>query len=84
GTGFKVRMLAEEHLATGADAIQLQRNHPQLTLGQVYSALAFYHDHKEAFDREIGELRAFAEKTRAEQGDSPLAMKLREMGKEMP
>ncbi|MGE3642055.1 MAG: DUF433 domain-containing protein, partial [Pirellulales bacterium] len=84
GTGFKVRMLAEEHLATGADAIQLQRNHPQLTLGQVYSALAFYHDHKEAFDREIEELRAFAEKTRAEQGDSPLAIKLREMGKEMP
>jgi hypothetical protein len=33
GTGFKVRMLAEEHLHTGADAIELQRGHPNLSLG---------------------------------------------------
>jgi uncharacterized protein (DUF433 family) len=84
GTGFKVRMLAEEHLATGADAIELQRRHPQLTLGEVYSALSYYHDHKAAFDREIEQLRALAEKMLSEQVESPLALKLREMGKEMP
>lgn len=84
GTGFKVRMLAEEHLATGADAMELQRAHPQLTLGQIYSALAYYHDHKTEFDHEIEELRELAEKMQAEQGESLLAKKLREMGKEMP
>lgn len=84
GTGFKVRMLAEEHLATGADAIELQRRHPHLGLGQIYSALAYYHDHKEALDREIEELGAAAESIRAEQGESLLAKKLRESGKEMP
>jgi uncharacterized protein (DUF433 family) len=84
GTGFKVRMLAEEHLITGADAMELQRGHPHLSLNQVYAALAYYYDHKEAFDREIEELREFAERMRAEQGESLLAKKLREMGRELP
>jgi uncharacterized protein (DUF433 family) len=84
GTGFKVRMLAEEHLITGADAMELQRGHPQLTLSQVYSALAYYYDHKEEFDREIEELREFVEQMRAKQGESLLAKKLRELGKELP
>jgi uncharacterized protein (DUF433 family) len=84
GTGFKVRMLAEEHLLTGAEAVELQRGHPHLTLSQIYSALAYYYDHKKVFDREIEELRAFAEQMRAQQGESLLAKKLREMGKELP
>jgi len=84
GTGFKVRMLAEEHLITGADAMELQRGHPHLTLSQVYSALAYYYDHKEEFDREIEELREFADRMRAQQGKSLLAKKLRELGKELP
>jgi uncharacterized protein (DUF433 family) len=84
GTGFKVRMLAEEHLITGADAMELQRGHPHLTLSQVYSALAYYYDHKDKFDREIEELREFAEEMRAKQGESLLAKKLRELGKELP
>jgi uncharacterized protein (DUF433 family) len=84
GTGYKVRMLAEEHLITGADAMELQRGHPQLSLNQVYSALAYYYDHKEAFDREIEELRELAERMRAEQGESLLAKKLRESGRELP
>jgi uncharacterized protein (DUF433 family) len=84
GTGFKVRMLAEEHLITGADAMELQRGHPHLTLSQVYSALSYYYDHKDEFDREIEELREFAEQMRAQQGESLLAKKLRELGKELP
>ena len=83
GTGFKVRIVAEEHL-TGASPEQLQRCHPQLTLSQIYSALAYYYDHKEVFDEEIERLRTLAEKMRAEQGESLLANKLRELGKELP
>jgi uncharacterized protein (DUF433 family) len=84
GTGFKVRMLAEEHLITGADAMELQRGHPHLRLSQVYGALAYYYDHKDEFDREIEELREFADQMRAKQGKSLLAEKLRELGKELP
>jgi uncharacterized protein (DUF433 family) len=84
GTGFKVRGLVEEFLATGSDPHELQRSHPELTLGQIYSALAYYYDHKDEIDGEIAGLRAFAEEYRAELGEPRLAQKLREMGKELP
>lgn len=84
GTGFKVRVLVQEYLATGHNAHELQTGHPQLSLAQIYSALAYYHDHKDKFDREIDELNHLAEEMRAEQGESILVKKLRELGKELP
>lgn len=72
GTGFKVRMLAEEHLSTGADAMELHRGHPHLSLGQIYSALAYYYDNKNAFDQEIEQLREMAERMQREHGESVL------------
>jgi uncharacterized protein (DUF433 family) len=84
GTGFKVRVLAEEHVAAGADALDLHRCHPNLTLAQIYSALAYYYDHKEDFDREIEELSHLNEQVRAQQGESLFAKKVRDLGKEMP
>jgi uncharacterized protein (DUF433 family) len=83
-TGFKVRVLAEEHLATGADAAELQRNHPELMLAEIHSALAYYYDHKDEVDREIEELNQLTEEMRAEQGESLFAKRLRELGKELP
>ena len=84
GTGFKVRVLVEEYLARGVEAIELQQSHPHLTLAQIYSALAYYHDHKEEIDREIAELREFSENFRQELGEPLLVKKLREMGRELP
>ncbi len=84
GTGFKVRGLVEEYLATGSDPNELQRSHPELTLGKIYSALAYYYDHKDEFDTEIAELRAFAEEYRTELGEPRLVKKLREKGTELP
>jgi uncharacterized protein (DUF433 family) len=83
GTGFKVRILAEEHL-TGVSPEELQRWHPHLSMGQIHGALAYYYDHKQEFDDEIAELNRFVEELRAKQGESLLAKKLREMGKELP
>jgi uncharacterized protein (DUF433 family) len=83
GAGFKVRMLVEEYLA-GASAEDLQREHPHLSLSQIHSALAYYHDNKLQIDQEIAELTRFAEEFRAEQGESLLAKKLRELGRELP
>ncbi len=84
GTGFKVRVLVEEYLATDRNVIEIQVSHPQLSLAQIYSALAYYYDHKEEFDREIADLNRMMEEMRAEQGESLLAKKLRELGKELP
>ena len=83
GTGFKVRILAEEHL-TGASPEEILSWHPHLTMSQVFSALAYYYDHKQAFDDEIAELNRFADEFFAKQGESLLARKLRERGRDLP
>jgi hypothetical protein len=77
-------VLVEEYLVRGVEAIELQRSHPHLTLAQIYSALAYYHDHKEEIDREIAELREFSEKFRQELGEPLLVKKLRDMGRKLP
>jgi hypothetical protein len=51
---------------------------------QIHSALAYYYDHKQKFDEEMAELSWLAEELRARQGESLLAKKLREMGRELP
>ena len=53
GKNFKVNHLVEEHVAYGWSAEELALNHPQLTLGEIYCALAYYADHREEMDREL-------------------------------
>jgi hypothetical protein len=77
-----VRILAEEYLS-GVRVEELQQWHPHLTLSQVHGALSHYFDNKEAFDAEIAELTRLVEEFRYQRGESLLAKKLREMGKEL-
>jgi len=44
---FKAIHLIREHVAYGWSAEELVINHPQLRLGEVYSALAYFADHRE-------------------------------------
>ncbi len=53
GKKFKIVHLIREHLAYGWSAEELAFNHPQLTLGEIYSALAYYADHREQMDSEL-------------------------------
>ncbi len=53
GTTMKVRELVAERLAWGWSAEELLINHPDLTLGMIYSGLAFYADHQEEIDAAI-------------------------------
>ena len=53
GKNFKVIHLIREHVAYGWSAEELALNHPQLTLGEIYSALAYYADHRERVDQEL-------------------------------
>lgn len=80
GTRIKVRMIALDRIAHGWDAEEIQQHHPDLTLGQIHSALAYYYDHKEEMDREIAERRQRVEALRAAQDESPGRRKLRERG----
>jgi uncharacterized protein (DUF433 family) len=53
GTTMKVIELVLEHVAHGWSPEELKYQHPYLELGQIYSALAYYYDHKEVLDLEI-------------------------------
>ena len=80
GTRTKVEEVILDHLAYHWDAEEIQQQHPGLTLGQIYSALAYYYDHQEELDREIDNgLREVAQ-IRASLGTSPIRLKLRAKG----
>ena len=55
GTRIKVRMIALDRIAHGWDAEEIQRHHPDLSLGQIHSALSYYFDRKQEMDRDIRE-----------------------------
>jgi uncharacterized protein (DUF433 family) len=52
-TPYKVVHLAAEHLAHGWSAETLHENHPDLTLAQIYAALAWFYDHAEEIESQI-------------------------------
>ena len=53
GTTMKVVELVLEKTAYGWSPEELHFQHPYLTLGQIYSALAYYWDHREELDQDI-------------------------------
>ena len=53
GTNMKVIELVLEKMAYGWSPEELHLQHPYLTLGQIYSALAYYWDHREELDQDI-------------------------------
>lgn len=63
--------------AHGWSAEELAYQHPHLTLGQVYSALAYYSDHREEVEADLKRRAALIEEIRSEVGDHPLIAKLR-------
>ncbi|MHB2021502.1 MAG: DUF433 domain-containing protein [Candidatus Xenobia bacterium] len=79
GTSYKVRMLILDHLAHGWSPQELQWQHPDLTLAQVYSALAYYAEHRAEMDRDIEERLKKVDEVRAQAGPS-LRQKLADKG----
>lgn len=53
GTTMKVVELILDSIAYGWSPEELRFQHPYLSMGQVYSALAYYWDHKQALDQDI-------------------------------
>ncbi len=52
-TNTKVIELILDKIAYGWSPEERRFQHPYLTLGQIYSALAYYSDHQEVLDRVI-------------------------------
>lgn len=53
GTTMKVVELVMEKSAYGWSAEEIHFQHPYLSMGQIYSALAYYADHIEELDKDI-------------------------------
>src|SRR5712692_6214910 len=80
GTQTKVVEIVLDRLAHHWDADEIQRQHPHLTLAQIYAALAYYYDHQAELDRDIEERAQRVQQLQAKQGPSPIRLKLKSMG----
>ena len=63
----------------GQSPDQIVADFPQLSLADVYAALAYYHDHREEIDRQIREDDQFVAEMKA-RGDPGLLDRLRRSG----
>jgi uncharacterized protein (DUF433 family) len=52
-TNVKVIEVVLDHVAYGWSAEEIHRQHPHLSLSQVYAALAYYYDHQAEFDAQM-------------------------------
>lgn len=80
GTRTKVVGLVLDKLAYGWSPEEIHFQHPRLSLGQIYSALAYYADHRDELDRDIEDRLREVDRLRAEAGPSPLVERLRAKG----
>jgi len=80
GTMMKVKELVAERLAWGWSPEELLLNHPYLTLGQVFSALAYYADHQAEIDQAIEADVQYMDQLRRKAQPSPLIVRLKMQG----
>jgi uncharacterized protein (DUF433 family) len=80
GTDVKVLELVLERTAYGWSPEELHYQHPFLSLGQIYSALAYYYDHQEEIDKDIEQRLHRVDQIQREKGPSPLAARLKAKG----
>ena len=80
GTSVKVKELVAERQAWGWSPEELLVNHPGLSLGQIFSALAYYADHQGEIDGAIEEDIQLADRLQRDAEPSPLAVRLRQQG----
>jgi uncharacterized protein (DUF433 family) len=77
GTKTKVIELIVERMAYGWSPEELHDQHPYLSLGQIFSALAYYADRADELDEVITQNLETVEKMRKAAGPSPLVRKLK-------
>jgi len=80
GTNMKVVELILERMAYGWSPEELHFQHPYLTPGQIYSALAYYWDHQEELDQDIERRLQSVDQAQRAVKPSPLVVRLRAKG----
>jgi uncharacterized protein (DUF433 family) len=77
GTTMKVIELVSEYLAYGWSPEELQLNHSYLTLGQVYSALAYYWDNREVLEQDMDRRQTYVDRIREKIAEPEIIRHLR-------
>ena len=80
GTSMKVVELVTSIHAYGWSPEELHFQYPHLSMSQIYSALAYYWEHKLEIDADVQRRFEYAEKLRLEAGISPFVKRLRSEG----
>ena len=80
GTNMKVVEIVLEKTAYGWSPEELHFQHPYLTLGQIYSALAYYWDNQEDLDQDIARRFKFVKQTQQSMRTTPLMVRLKAKG----
>lgn len=80
GTTMKVIELVLDRKAYGWSPEELYFQHSYLTLGQIYSALAYYWDHQEEVDQEIERRFQSVDQVRQTVKITPLEDRLKSKG----
>ena len=81
GTQMKAIDLVEAKRANGWTPEQVHEQHPELTLGQIYSALAYYWDHQDELDGAIQARHRELDELRRQTAPSRLVERLRQEGR---
>lgn len=79
-TNMKVIELVLARLAYGWSPEELQFQFPQLSLGQIHSALAYYWDHQDELDQDIEQRLERVDQLQTKAGTSDLVTRLRKKG----
>lgn len=80
GTNMKVTEIVLEKTAYGWSPEELHFQHPYLTLGQIYSALAYYWDNQEDLDLDIERRSESVKQIQQSIGVTPLVTRLKAKG----
>jgi hypothetical protein len=70
-------MIVSDYQGRGWSAEEIVRQYPYLTLAEIHSALAYYHDHQEEIDLEIEEESAEYKRLREAAVETPVLKQLR-------
>ncbi len=79
-TNVKVIEVVRDKLAHDSSPEEMHFQYPHLSIAQIYAALAYYYDHRDAIDRQIDQEHAEVQESRARSGESPGRSKLRAKG----
>lgn len=79
-TNVKVIEVVLDKLAHGSSAEEMHFQFPHLSLSQIYSALAYFHDHQADLDEEIARRLAEVNELAARQPASPFRNRLAKHG----